>query len=78
MPVIIDTPLGRIDRENQDNMLHTYYPRLARQVIILPTNTEIDQRRFDLIRDRVAGQFKIVNESGDSARVERGGTLVQA
>ncbi|PZW40410.1 DNA sulfur modification protein DndD [Humitalea rosea] len=78
MPVIIDTPLGRIDRENQDNMLHTYYPRLARQVIILPTNSEIDRRRFDLIRDRVAEQFKIVNDSGDSARAERGGTLVQA
>lgn len=78
MPVIIDTPLGRIDRENQDNMLNHYYPQLAQQVIVLPTNSEIDQRRFDLIRDRVAGQFKIVNETGDSATVEPGGSLVQA
>lgn len=78
MPVVIDTPLGRIDRENQDNMLNVYYPHLARQVIILPTNTEIDQRRFDLIRDRVAEQFLIVNDNGDSARVERGGSMVQA
>ena len=78
MPVVIDTPLGRIDRENQDNMLNVYYPHLARQVIILPTNTEIDQRRFELIRNRVAEQFLIVNDNGDNARVERGGTLVQA
>jgi DNA sulfur modification protein DndD len=77
MPVVIDTPLGRIDRENQDNMLNVYYPELARQVIILPTNTEIDQRRFDLIRDQVAEQFLIVNDSGDSARVERGESMVQ-
>ncbi len=78
MPVVIDTPLGRIDRENQDNMLNVYYPHLAQQVIILPTNTEIDQRRFELVRDRVAEQFLIVNENGDNARVERGGSMVQA
>ncbi len=77
MPVVIDTPLGRIDRENQDNMLLNYYPHLAQQVIILPTNTEIDARRFALIEDQVGVEYRIVNDTGDRARVELG-SLVQA
>ena len=69
MPVIIDTPLGRIDRENQDNMLSRYYPRLSEQVILLPTNAEIDGRKFKMIEDRVADEYTIENPSGESASI---------
>ena len=69
VPVIIDTPLGRIDRENQENMLLSYYPKLADQVIVLPTNAEIDQRKYELISHRVAREYCIKNESGDAASV---------
>lgn len=72
MPVVIDTPLGRIDRANQDNMLINYYPRLAGQVIILPTDTEIDARRLGLIEEHVGIQYRIENETGDRARLEVG------
>jgi DNA sulfur modification protein DndD len=69
MPVIIDTPLGRIDQQNQDNMLARYYPRLSEQVIILPTNAEIDDRKLKMIEMRVAEQFSIENKTGDSASI---------
>lgn len=69
MPVIIDTPLGRIDRQNQDNMLAQYYPLLSSQVIILPTNAEIDARKLKMIEGRIADQFSIENKSGDSAMI---------
>ena len=77
VPVIIDTPLGRIDRENQENMLRSYYPNLAGQVIVLPTNAEIDDRKYELIRHSVAREYRIHNESGDSAAVVDG-TLLRA
>lgn len=75
MPVVIDTPLGRIDLENQENMLRNYYPNLAHQVIILPTNAEIDKAKFPWIADHVGVQYRIVNETGDRARVELGSLL---
>lgn len=75
MPVVIDTPLGRIDLENQENMLRNYYPNLAHQVIILPTNAEIDKAKFPWIADHVGVQYRIVNETGDRARVENGSLL---
>jgi DNA sulfur modification protein DndD len=53
MPVIIDTPLGRIDRENQDHLLIAYYPVLSHQVLILPTNAEMDARKRALLEPHV-------------------------
>ena len=72
VPVIIDTPLGRIDRENQEHMLLNYYPNLAEQVIVLPTNAEIDERKYELIRSRIAKEYLIRNETGDGASVHVG------
>jgi DNA sulfur modification protein DndD len=70
LPVIIDTPLGRIDRENQEHLLRAYYPALSTQVIVLPTNAEIDERKLDILSDKVATHYRIVNDSGDAARIE--------
>jgi len=71
MPVVIDTPLGRIDRENQDNMLINYYPRLSHQVVLLPTNAEIDQRKKGLLAAHIADEWLIENEAGDNATIAR-------
>ena len=71
MPVVIDTPLSRIDRQNQEHMLRHYYPNLAEQVIILPTNSEIDRHKFVFLEDHVAVEYRIDNETGDRAEVMR-------
>jgi DNA sulfur modification protein DndD len=42
LPVIVDTPLGRLDSDHRFNMLHNYFPRASHQVILLATDTEID------------------------------------
>ncbi len=42
MPVIIDTPLGRLDGDHRLNMIEDYFPRASHQVVLLATDTEID------------------------------------
>ncbi|MFA5969162.1 MAG: DNA sulfur modification protein DndD [Sphingomonas sp.] len=71
MAVVIDTPLSRIDRQNQEHMLRNYYPNLAEQVIILPTTSEIDKHKFVFLEDHVAVEYRIDNETGDRAVITR-------
>lgn len=72
IPVIIDTPLGRIDKENQEHLLLSYYPALSHQVIILPTNAEIDGRKAALLERHVARHYTIQNSTGDAAEISLG------
>jgi len=43
LPVIIDTPLGRLDSTHRENLIKHYFPVASHQVILLSTDEEIDQ-----------------------------------
>lgn len=42
LPVIIDTPLARLDSEHRANIIGRYLPEVSHQVIVLSTDTEVD------------------------------------
>ncbi len=75
LPVIIDTPLGRIDRSNQRSLLENYYPEIAKQVIILPTDSELDETKLNILSDHIAAQYVIRNDDGASASIVRGALI---
>lgn len=41
LPLIIDTPLGRLDLEHRTNVLERFYGKAADQVVVLATDSEI-------------------------------------
>ncbi|MBV5262274.1 DNA sulfur modification protein DndD [Synechococcus moorigangaii CMS01] len=43
LPVAIDTPLGRLDSSHRKNLLERYFPTASHQVLLLSTDTEIDE-----------------------------------
>ncbi len=69
VPIVVNTPLARIDRKNQEAMLRHYYPAAGRQVIILPTDSEIDAKKFKLISQNVYKTFLLENPEGDYTRI---------
>lgn len=68
IPVVIDTPLARIDRRNRARLLESYYPNAGEQVIVLPTDAEIDEKQLFQLAPHIAKKFRIENTDGDSAR----------
>jgi DNA sulfur modification protein DndD len=42
LPVVIDTPLGRLDSSHREHLLERYFPQASHQVVLLSTDTEID------------------------------------
>lgn len=71
LPIIVDTFLARIDKENQHNLLAHYIPNAAEQVILLATDSEIDEENFPLLRGNVGVQFRLDNSDGQSTRVHK-------
>jgi DNA sulfur modification protein DndD len=46
LPVIIDTPLGRLDSHHRDKLIDNYFPTASHQVILLSTDTEVNEHYF--------------------------------
>ena len=39
LPIIIDTPLSRLDSTHRDNIVNNYFPNAGEQVVILSTDS---------------------------------------
>ena len=59
VPVVIDTPLGRLDGEHRRTIVERYFPDAGHQVILLSTDTEVDARFSELLDDAVAHRYLI-------------------
>lgn len=65
IPLVVDTPLARIDLAHQDAILRHYYPNAAAQVIVLPTDAELDLRKLGLIAEHVYRAYRLSNRDGE-------------
>ncbi len=69
LPIIIDTPMGRIDRKHQENLLLEYYPNVGSQVILLPTDSELDETKHKLLKPHICREYLLNNPEGKSTEV---------
>lgn len=72
-PIAVDTPLARIDRQHQENLITRYFPKAGPQVIVLPTDSELDREKYNLLKSHVYREYRLVNPTGDNTRIEEGG-----
>ncbi len=70
VPVVVDTPLGRIDRQHQHNLLTCYYPKAGHQVILLPTDSEIDGSKKKLLEPHIHKEFLLRNPTGKQTVID--------
>jgi DNA sulfur modification protein DndD len=59
LPVIIDTPLGRLDRTHRNNLINFYFPLASHQVILLSTDTEVDQTLYKELKPVLSHCYKL-------------------
>ena len=58
-PIVVDTPLGRLDSDHRLNMIQRYFPRASHQVILLATDTEVDEDMMDLLAPAVSHGYQM-------------------
>ena len=59
LPVIIDTPLGRLDSDHRKLLVERYFPFASHQMLILSTDTEVDQQYFAELQPGVSQAYHL-------------------
>lgn len=73
LPVIIDTPLSRLDSIHREALITTYFPNASDQTIILSTDTEITREYYDLMHESLGDEFTLeYNDSNKQTSIKRG------
>ncbi|MFP4978255.1 DNA sulfur modification protein DndD [Paenibacillus sp. CN-4] len=59
LPFVFDTLLGRLDQTHKKSIIEFFIPRCGEQVIILATDSEINEENFSLIEPILAKTYTI-------------------
>lgn len=73
LPIVIDTPLSRLDSIHRDNIVNHYFPNAANQVIILSTDTEVDSSYFKNLEPHLTGAARLeFSQNNELTTVQEG------
>ena len=73
LPVIIDTPLSRLDSAHREALITTYFPQASEQTIILSTDSEIDRNYHDMMKNNIGDEFTLIyDDDSKSTTIQRG------
>jgi DNA sulfur modification protein DndD len=68
VPLVIDTPLGRLDSHHRSHVVQRYFPAASHQVVLLSTDEEIVGRYHEMIRPHV-GRHLLIGLDPDDKRL---------
>lgn len=69
LPVIVDTPLGRLDSDHRLSMLQKYFPQASHQVILLATDTEVDEDALRILAPAISHGYVMEFDSTEARTV---------
>ena len=73
VPVIIDTPLGRLDSLHRNQLITKYFPEAGAQTIILSTDEEIIGEYYQALKPYIGEEYLCAeSDSNHSGKIERG------
>lgn len=73
LPVIIDTPLGRLDSKHREKLVASYFPTASHQVIILSTDTEVDEQFYSGLQPSISHAFHLAYDRATGSTAVEGG-----
>ena len=73
LPIVIDTPLGRLDTDHRRLLTEHYFPFASHQVVILSTDSEIDQVYFRDLRRNISQAYRLDFSTEDNGTTLKSG-----
>lgn len=59
LPLIIDTPLGRLDNSHRGSMIDIFLPSVSHQVIVLGTEAELDDTFLHKLENHIVRIYEL-------------------
>jgi DNA sulfur modification protein DndD len=59
LPMIVDTPLGRLDSDHRKHLVERYFPHASHQVVVFSTDTEIDRTYFQELAPSISHAYSL-------------------
>lgn len=59
LPIIMDTPMGRLDTDHRSALLDHFFPFASHQVILLSTDSEIDMDAYKQLAESVTRTYRL-------------------
>jgi|BioPla2DNA2_1021312.scaffolds.fasta_scaffold03724_4 DNA sulfur modification protein DndD len=73
IPVVIDTPLARLDSSHRHNYVKHYLPHASHQVIVLSTDEEIVGKHLEMLKGSIASEYLLTfDEEHQVTRIVKG------
>jgi len=73
LPIIIDTPLARLDSVHRTKLINNYFPYASHQVIILSTDTEVDEEFYEDLSSNISHAYKLDFDSNQNSTTAKEG-----
>ena len=65
LPMILDTPLGRLDSSHRQLLIERYFPYASHQVVLLSTDTEVEEDLHLLLEPHISHAFHLAYQQTD-------------
>lgn len=72
LPVVIDTPLGRLDGMHRGHLISRYFPHASHQVILLSTDQEIDHEAWVALYPHIGHAYRLEYDDKGHTTAEAG------
>jgi DNA sulfur modification protein DndD len=73
LPVLVDTPLGRLDSIHRTHLVERYFPQASHQVVVLSTDAEVDADLYRTLKPFVGREYVLsFDEASGSSHVDAG------
>ena len=73
LPMILDTPIGRLDSNHRQLLIEHYFPYVSHQAILLSTDTEIVDHFLSLLKPHISHTFHLTyQQTAGHTTIEEG------
>lgn len=67
LPVVIDTPMARLDSAHRYNFINRYLPNASSQVIVLSTDEEVNGQYLEQLREHIGTYYTLKYDEVDKS-----------